>query len=160
MSWDLYVMKVPPSIEMVDDLPADFIPPPILSHADLVSAISRIAPAADFTDPAWGRIDGPDYSIEVNVGREDPVTSFAFHVRGDGAAATDVVADIIEGLGVKAIDSGREDGRFFDRAGALESFNEWRTYRDKVIGQPSAAPDAGSTQEGFGGRIRRLLRRD
>jgi hypothetical protein len=160
VSWDIYVMKVPLKIEMVDDLPDDFVAPPILSHAELLAAISRIAPGADFTDPAWGTIDGPDYSIEVNVGREDPVTSFALHVHGEGAAATEVVADIIEGLGLKALDAGRDDGRFFSRDRALESFNEWRAYRDEVMGPSSAVTETARSEGGIGNWIRRLLRRD
>jgi len=69
------------------------------------------------------------YTIEVNIGDEDPVESFAFHVRGDDAAV-DVVARLLEDLGLRAI----ADGEFFSTATARRGFESWREYRDQMIG--------------------------
>jgi hypothetical protein len=92
-------------------------------------------PDADFSDPTWGRIEGPGYSIEVNIGSEDPVQGFAFHIRG-GDMAAGIVADILETLGFRALDP-ESDTSLFDPAEAVESLRRWRSYRDQVVGQNS-----------------------
>jgi hypothetical protein len=82
MSWDIFVQDLPPEAQKLTDIPADFRPQPLGSRAEVVAKIKAIVPQANFADPSWGIIDGGDFSIEVNMGEEDPVTGFAFHVRG------------------------------------------------------------------------------
>ena len=47
-----------------------------------MAAIRKVAPEMRFESLEWGTIDGEDYSIEVNIGADDPVMGFAFHLRG------------------------------------------------------------------------------
>jgi len=133
MSWDIFVQDIPPSARRTEDIPHDFDPAPLGVRADIIRSICEVVPSANFEDPAWGTIDGPDFSIEVNLGNEPVVDGFAFHVRGSGDAVA-VISDILEHLGVRALDPGSESGLFEPRA-ARESFERWRTYRDQIAGR-------------------------
>jgi hypothetical protein len=132
MSWDIVVQDLPADATTVEAIPADFVPRPLGPRADIIAAIRRVAPAAftDFTDPAWGHINAPTFSIDVNLGRNDVVRAFTLHVRG-GDEAVACVAAILDTLGVRAIDT--SNGEFFSREAAVESFGRWRAYRDQVI---------------------------
>lgn len=165
MSWDIFVMDIPSDVRRVEEIPEDFKPAPLMSRGALIERIMAIVPTADFSDPTWGNIEGPDYSIEVNIGEDDPVSSFAFHVRGSGDAAAGVVAAILSDLGLRAVDTAADDttGGFFDAERALESFRRWRDYRDLVIptdanvsGPATDASPSPSTKDGL---LRRLFRR-
>ncbi len=117
-------------METVEAIPADFAPRSLGPRSDIIAAIRKVAPAANFTDPAWGHIDAPTFSIEVNLGYDEVVHSFALRVRGgDGAIAC--IAAILDTLGVHAIDT--SSGDFFDRGAAMESLGRWHRYRDQVI---------------------------
>lgn len=109
MSFDVFVQDLPPDARTAADIPDDFAPRPIGRRADIVAGIRRAAPHADFTDSTWGRIDGPEYSIEVNIGPGEVLDGFAFHIRG-GDAALVVVADILRELGLRAIAPCTESG--------------------------------------------------
>lgn len=130
MSWDIFVMDLPSDAETIEAIPADFVSRPLGPRADIIAAILRVVPYANFTDPAWGQIDAPTFSIEVNLGDDELVDSFALHVRGSKEAVACVVA-ILAALGVRAVDA--SSGDFFDRETALESFERWRSYRDHVL---------------------------
>lgn len=137
VSWDLYVMNFPADAESMADIPADHDYDIGMSRSVLIERIKEIVPEADFADPGWGRIEMPDASIEVNIGDDDPVPSFAFMVSG-GSMAAGVVADILDHLGLRAAD-GDSDTGFFDRETAAASFAGWRAYRDQVIGRETEA---------------------
>jgi hypothetical protein len=134
MSWDLFVMDLPLDATTIDDIPKDFVGAPLGSRSDLVARITDVVPEADFSDPSWGLIDGPDFSIEINMGRDEQVESFAFHVRG-GDLAIGVVAEILDNLGLRAVDPQSETGALFTPASARESLGAWRAYRDAALGQ-------------------------
>jgi hypothetical protein len=103
MSWDIFVQDIPPLARSVKEIPDGFHPKPIGKRLDLVARIREVVPNADFSSPTWGSIEGPDYSIEVNMGLDEHVKSFAFHVRG-GDRAPFVIFDIREHLGLRAFD--------------------------------------------------------
>jgi hypothetical protein len=134
MSWDIYVMEIPPEVTCVDDLPKDYDPGPIGTRAEIVSKITEICPIADFSSGLdWGTISGPGLAIDVNIGEEEPVMCVAFHIYG-GEAVAGVVADILDGLGHRAFEcGGGSKTGFFDRATADASFRQWREYRDHVV---------------------------
>jgi hypothetical protein len=133
VSFDVFVQDLPPDARTVADIPDDFAPRPIGRRADILAGILRAAPAADFTDPTWGHIAGPGFSIEVNIGPEDVLGGFAFHVRG-GPEALFVVADILRELGLRAIAPGTESG-FFGLAELGPAYAQWQAYRRQVVGE-------------------------
>jgi hypothetical protein len=131
MSWDIFVMDVPSDIASVGEIPSDFKPRSLGGRSTIISKIREIIPTADFSNPSWGLVLGDDWSIEVNIGEDEECDGFALHVRG-GEAAVGAVASILDGLGIRAIDS--QTGEFFASGpSAIESFRKWRAYRDQVV---------------------------
>ena len=115
MARDIYVQDILTNVSEVKDIPSDWMPDPLpYSHSEIVATIQRVVPAADFSDPEWGHIEGENFSIEVNIKREEPMRSFAFHCRANGLDADYVVADILEALSLRAFDIDSETGIFED----------------------------------------------
>jgi hypothetical protein len=111
VSSDIFVQRLPDGVGSVADIPADFEPGPIGAHAAIVDGILDIFPSIDFTDPEWGRIEGDAYTIEVNLSDEDPVRSFALHVRGSVFPAAAIGA-LLDRLGCRALDPQSPTGIF------------------------------------------------
>ena len=131
MSWDIFVFDMPREAKTVEDIPGDFKQAPIGRRSDVIARIRQVVPEADFSRPAWGLIDGDGWSIELNMGDQEECDGFAFHVRGEDAAAG-VVAAILSHLGLRAVDSGT--GEFFvPGLESIESFRKWRAHRDRVV---------------------------
>ena len=136
MSWDIFVQDVPSEAMRVADIPSDYRPSLIGKRSEIIHAIIDVIPTADFSDPSWGLIDGEDWSIEVNLGQKDDCRGFSLHVRGADASAGAVTA-ILRRLNLRALDS--QTGEFFVAGeSAIESFRQWKEYRDRVIGSHQA----------------------
>lgn len=131
MSWDIFVQDLPKDASRIEDIPSDFRPQPILPRERIVEVFKEVAPFTDFSDPEWWRVSCERFSIEVNIGTEDPSKGFALHVRG-GEEAVGFVGEILQRLGVRALDVCSETG-FFDRVKSQESFRKWTTYRNHVV---------------------------
>lgn len=86
MSWDIFVQDLPRDAATVADIPQDFKPAPIGKRADVIARIKEVVPSTDFSDPSWGQIEGEDWSIEVNIGKNETCSGFALHVRGGDEA--------------------------------------------------------------------------
>lgn len=135
MSWDVFVLNLPPGIRSLDDIPKDFEPPPLGTRAEIIAKIMAIYPQTDFGDPSWGILQLPECWIEFSLGAMDQVTSFAMHVRG-GEQAPDIVAHILDALDVRAIDPNSKNGIFADHDSLRESFARWGGFHahvDKMI---------------------------
>jgi hypothetical protein len=132
MSWDIFVQDLPQEAKSVTDIPSTFRPASLGSRPGLIDRIKEVFPTADFSDPSWGLIEGENWSIELNIGREEECRGFTLHVRG-GNPAAGAVAAILQHLNLRALDS--QTGGFFTAdTEAIQSFEEWREYRDKVLG--------------------------
>ncbi|HEY3898268.1 MAG TPA: hypothetical protein VGM54_06630 [Chthoniobacter sp.] len=131
MSWDIFVQDIPVEARTLAEIPDDFSPQPIGAPSHILDAIRAAAPFADLSDPTWVRIDAPGISMEVGVRAEDPLYSFAFHIRG-GDCSAGVVADILQRLQLRAIDPASDSG-IFDSSKAAESLQRWQQYRDRVL---------------------------
>ena len=95
MSWDIFIMDYPREIETANDIPDDFDPPFIGHRTDLMAKISEALPDADFTNPEWGLLERPGWSIEFYMGDEEKLKSIVLHVRG-GGGAVEVIAQILD----------------------------------------------------------------
>jgi hypothetical protein len=133
MSWDIFVQDIPKEVMSVADMPDDFRPKSVGARREIIEKIRAVVPAVDFADPTWGTIEGPGYSIEVNLGKKEEVDGFAFHIRGGDMAAF-VVADILERLGLRAFDTGSDTGLFSIGPDGSAGQKRWRAYRDQVHG--------------------------
>lgn len=132
MSWDVLFVAAPPGVTSLDDMPEAELPP-LGPRDEVLKALRDAAPAADWTDASWGRLDAGDFSIEFNVGDGDPVESVMLHVRG-GDGALRVIQRVSEALQRPAIDCSEGTVIDFASADAAAGFHAWRDYRDKVAG--------------------------
>lgn len=148
MSWDIFVQELPEGMQTIDEIPDDFRPGVIGKRSEIVRKICEAAPGADFSNPTWGVIDGPEYSIEVNIDEEEECTGFCLHVRG-GEEAVAVVDRILGRLGMRALNPGSEGGIYQGGQKGIESFRLWAGYRDQVC----------TKSGGFWGWIRKWLGR-
>ena len=138
MSWDISIQDLPKDVQSVEDIPDDYQPNPLGARAEVIARIQEALPDVDFSDPSWGILDQPDFSIEFNMGAEEICESFMLHVRGGGEAMT-TVARLLQHLQLRGIDC--QTGDFFSLEAARKSFGDWQAYRDRVIGQQSESDE-------------------
>lgn len=130
MSWNIFVQDIPSDAKCVADIPDGFRPQPIGPRARVLDTIREVIPFADFSDGTWVRVDGAEVSMEISIDDEDPLSSFAFFIRG-GEAAPGIVAEVLNRLNLRAFDSGSESG-IFDPTNAADSLHKWQQYRGHV----------------------------
>jgi hypothetical protein len=133
MSWDIFVQYIPDSVKSIKEMPADYSPRVIGMRSEIIALIRKIIPEANFSNPEWGLISENNFSIEINMGDNEEVKNFAFHVRGDDLAVG-LIADILHRLGMRAFDSNSKTG-IFDPAQSLNSLRQWQDYRDKILSE-------------------------
>jgi len=104
MSWDVLLLHLPDDIASVEDMLDDYTPPPLGSQRGVLAAVSRGTPAADLSDPTWGELLGRTWSIELNIGEEDPVDSIMLHIRGSGDDVLIPVFRLADTFGCKVLD--------------------------------------------------------
>lgn len=85
MSWDVYFQDLPAGIRSVEEVPDDFQPGPLCGRAELLAVIRSVLPDIDLSDATWGVVERDDFSIELDLGSEDPNEGFALHMRDRGA---------------------------------------------------------------------------
>jgi hypothetical protein len=85
MSWDVFVLnlggKRPPG-DAADAEPVG----PLGPAAKVRKRIAKQLPGVDWSDASWGVYEGDGFTIEFNVGDDDPIDSMMLHVRGGGDA--------------------------------------------------------------------------
>lgn len=113
MSRDIFVQDLPSGVASVADIPDGFVPQPLtVTRPQILAAIRAEAPDCDASDPTWIRIDSSGkYAIEVNISKNEPLRSFAFHIRG-GPEAELLVARVLKRLGLRALDPESDSGVF------------------------------------------------
>ncbi|HWO58857.1 MAG TPA: hypothetical protein VNO31_02285 [Umezawaea sp.] len=131
MSWDVLLSVVPEGFGSIEELPRDFRAPPIGPHGAVEDALRRAVPTIDLADPSWGVIDGPGWSVEVNIGRADPVDAIMLHIRGGGDDALPVVFRVAGELGCRPLDM--TTGELLASVDSAEGWWGFQEYRDKVV---------------------------
>ena len=130
MSWDICIQEIPGDIGSLDDIPNDFRPRPLGLRSEVIARIKQTLPQADFSNPSWGVLDQPGFSIEFSMGSADVCDGFTLHVRGGGVAVA-TIARLLDHLKLRGIDLQIPD--FFSPEAAEASFRDWQAYRDRVI---------------------------
>ncbi|MGW2402463.1 hypothetical protein ACWCYY_38555 [Kitasatospora sp. NPDC001664] len=131
MSWDLLLLPAPADVTAVDELPDGFRSDPLGSREHVAAALRERIPGIDLTDPAWGHLAGPAWSVEVNIGSDDPVESIMLHVRGTGYDALTAVFRIADAVGCRVLDI--SEGTFLASHDAATSSHAFQDHRDGVI---------------------------
>ena len=129
MSWDVFIQHLPASAVHVADVPDDFLPLPLGSQVEVLSAIRTVFPALSTPDDTWAVVEHPHYRIEFGLGAADPITSIQLHVRGDESVVPRI-AQLIDLLGARGIDSWT--GEFFDAETARESVGRWNQFVEEL----------------------------
>jgi hypothetical protein len=104
MSWAVYAMRTPGGVRRLEDMPDGYAPPSLGTADEVIERIRTAVPDADASDPRWLRLNGPDHSVEVTVGKGVQVHDVTFYIH-DGSAAVGVVLDVCRQLGVTAYDT-------------------------------------------------------
>jgi hypothetical protein len=60
MSWIVSLYQFPPHIEMLADIPEDFVPPPLGSGAEVLAILSEFFPGVDFSILDWVEIQSDE----------------------------------------------------------------------------------------------------
>ncbi len=133
MSYDLFVQDLPEETRTIADIPGGFEPKPLGRRSDFVERIRQVVPEVDFSDPSWGVIEGDGFSIELNMGEDEELDSFAMHLRG-GEKGLFLAWTILDALGLQALDPQSDGGLFCLGPGSQEGFARWKRFRAAVIG--------------------------
>jgi hypothetical protein len=131
MTWDIFVQDLPPDVKGVADIPEDFVPQPIGSRSRVIYAIRAAAPFAKFSGETHAQVDAPEINMEIMIGPDDPLRSFAFHIFG-GNRSAGLVADILSRLQIRALDPLSDSG-IFDSLQAARSLQRWQEYRRSIL---------------------------
>ena len=130
MSWDVFIQDLPPDARSVRDIPDAFSPRPLGSRADIIARVKGRFPDTDFSDPTWGKLQRPAYSVDVSLTEEgETIHGVTLHVRGSDEAVEAVVS-LIDAIGGRAVDSWT--GELFDQAIAVHSMRRWRAYLEEI----------------------------
>lgn len=124
------LMPVPAGAETIEDLAEDDAP--LGTRAEVLAKLRAALPQADFSDPTWGIVEGPDYSVEVNLGDEEPVSAIMLHVRG-GDSVMQVIRTAAKALGCGALDCNADEVLDLEGDVAGAGLQAWREYKDRVV---------------------------
>lgn len=128
MSWDVMVFNYG------GKPPADGDAPPAgpLGPASKVrDGIAAHLPGVDWSDPSWGIFEADEFSIEFNMGDEDPIDSIMLHVRGGGEVLGAIMA-FANPNGWSLLDC--STGDFLDpEKPSSAGWEGFQDFRDKVI---------------------------
>lgn len=130
MSWDISIQDLPEDARTLEEIPDDYQPKPLGNRIEIIARIQEVLPGVDFSDPSWGMLDDPSFSIEFNMGSEELCTSFMLHVRGGGNAMT-TITRLLNRLKLRGIDC--QTSGFFSPEAAEASFSEWKLFRDRAL---------------------------
>jgi hypothetical protein len=131
VSWDVLIFNGPADARTVDELPIDFAPPALRAAADIVERLSEL-PGIDLSDPTWGHLTGRTWSIDLNIGRGDPVDAIMLHVRGSGDDVLPVIAQIVAATGGRALDVSTGEFLTGDVTG-VGGWHGFQQHRDQVL---------------------------
>jgi hypothetical protein len=135
VSWDLFIYNFPKEAITCRSIPKDWDPPVIGTRENIITRIKHCCPEADFPNPSWDMIDGPGFSIEVNLGDgygpTNLIKSFALHVRGGDTAAF-IIIEMLKYLDLRALDSTMGDFLKLEPE-AVEGLHKWREFRNQGI---------------------------
>ncbi|MGW2727902.1 hypothetical protein [Streptomyces sp. NPDC001494] len=96
----------------------------------MLAAVTEAVPEVDLSDPTWGDLSGPTWSIDFNIGSENPVDSIMLHIRGSGDDVLGPVG-LAEALRCKALDLAEGD---LINPGQTSGWHAFQQFRDRVIG--------------------------
>jgi len=133
MSWGVMIFnmggKAPPPLDQLEE--TDLLP--LGPAGEVRQRISALLPGVDWSDPAWGLYGEDGFSIEFNVGKDDPIAHMMLHVRGGGDAIA-AITRFAKPLGWSALDCSSSEFLDFDKP-SQAGWEGFQAYRDKIVKQ-------------------------
>ena len=97
---------------------------------EVQAAIRTALPEAEL-DPPYARIDHPAYTVELDIGADDPVEGLGVRVQG-GDEAVEPLLRLCAHTGWRALDV--STGAFLDESDdPAAGLRGWRAFRDSVV---------------------------
>lgn len=128
MSWDVLLVRLPGEVTSVSQMAHDYQPAPLGPRHDVLATVAGVLPGADLSDPAWGVLSGPTWSVELSIGAADPVDSMMLHIRGAG---DEVLTPVFE-LAGEVFDFSAGD---LITPGGTSGWHGFQRFRDRVMEQ-------------------------
>jgi hypothetical protein len=142
MSWDVLLLRLPDHVTCVDDIDDDETMLPLGARHEVLDSVRRTLPETDLTDPTWGQLEGPGWSIELNIGSDDPVDSIMLHVRGSDDDVVGPIFRLAGELGCRVLDCSA--GELVSSPDETSGWHAFQEFRDRVIGIASSERSDGS----------------
>ncbi|MEU6488234.1 hypothetical protein [Streptomyces sp. NPDC046887] len=130
MSWDVLLLRLPEGITSMEDMGSDTTPPPLGPRPGVLASLRRAAPVVDLSDPSWGELGGPGWSMELNMGSDEPVGMIMLHIRGGGDDVLPVAFRIAAELDCRVFDCSAGE---LISAGDTSGWQAFQQYRDRVV---------------------------
>jgi hypothetical protein len=135
MSWDVVVQNFeghpPPEDEMVEGLPLG-------TAASIRKKIDKYLPGVNWSDPLTGFYEEEAFSIEFQLGEEQPITCMVLAVRGGGEAFA-ALKSFARPHKWSLFDC--TESAFLDLDSPTASgFEAFQNYRDRAIAQKNRRP--------------------
>lgn len=132
MSWDVILV----SGDVADIEQMDAQGAPVLgSKSKVIRQLKEVFPDLDLSDPTWGLVIRPKYSIEFNIGEEEPMVTLFLHIRG-GEEVIGALGAICAAASWRAYDT--TTGLFIDfENDPSRGLKIWQNYRNQVVAQMS-----------------------
>ncbi|HEV2971699.1 MAG TPA: hypothetical protein VGY55_17105 [Pirellulales bacterium] len=131
MSWDVMIFNLggtpPPPLDKLRESDCA----PLGPAFDVRCRISTLLVGIDWSDPTWGVYAENGYSIEFNVGNDDPIKSIMLHVRGGGDAIS-AIARFARPLGWSALDCSTSEFLDMENPSQVE-WEGFQAFRDKIV---------------------------
>lgn len=131
MSWDVLLHRAPDGAT-VAELPEGCALPPLGSPTEVRRTIRATLPQVDLSDPTWGVLHGPTWTIELLTGEEDPVTLLTLLVRGTGDDALVPIFDLARALDCAVEDT--TEGRLLNGPEDTDGWHSFQNFRAQVFG--------------------------
>lgn len=126
MSWDVLLTRLPYSVRSVQELPDDFQAPPLGPRDQVKSALRAAEPSIDLSDPTWGELVGRGWSIDLDLGGDDPVEAIMLQISGTGDDVLDPVFRMAAELGCRVLDCSAGDIITEQDSGSWRSLHGFR----------------------------------
>lgn len=140
MSWDIMLLSKDPG-----PITGTMKVPPLGDAQFVRDQISKTLPGVNWSDPAWGVLDGPGWSIEFNHRKFGLTEGLMLHVRGGGEPISAIV-EICRNTGWVAFDI--QEGALIDlKAPSDKSWKEFQGYRDGISASMSVTPKQNGAAE-------------
>jgi hypothetical protein len=138
MSWDVSVFASDRPPVALEEMPADWKGALLGSAQSVREAISAVIPEVDWSDPTWGSFRGNGFSLEFNMGAQDPSDGFMIHVRGGGDAVPHLLS-LGTQCGWYLLDTSMGEWLHL-AADPNQGWKAFRSFRDSIIGNVSKGP--------------------